>query len=215
VDVADADAMDGFAEAVEQQHGVPAIVVNNAGIGIGGPFLDTTLADWERVIDVNLWGVIHGSRLFARRMAEAGVEGQIINVASAAAFTPSRMLPAYATTKAAVLMLSECMRAELADFGIGVSAVCPGFINTNIVRTAHIAGVSEDEERRLQKRGARALGLRGYPPERVADAILKALRRNRAIVPVTPEARAMLALSQVSPTALRRLARLDASRVGR
>jgi NAD(P)-dependent dehydrogenase (short-subunit alcohol dehydrogenase family)/pimeloyl-ACP methyl ester carboxylesterase len=209
LDVSDATAMERFAAAVYADQGVPDIVVNNAGIGVSGPFLDTTMADWERVIDVNLWGVIHGARLFARMMVDAGQEGHIINLASAAAYAPSRMLPAYSTTKAAVLMLSECMRAELADHGIGVSAICPGFVNTNITRTTHFVGVEAETEDELQRQAARAYARRGYPPERVADAIVRAVRSNPAVVPVTPEARVLLALARVSPRALRRLARLD------
>jgi len=212
VDVADPAMMEQFAQQVQADHGTPQILVNNAGIGISGAFLDTTLADWERIIDVNLWGVIHGARLFARMMVDAGEEGHIINVASAAAYTPSRILSAYATTKAAVLMLSECMRAELAGHGIGVSAICPGIVDTNIVRTTHFVGVQAEAERELQRFAARAYGRRGYPPERVADAIVRAVLTNPAVVPVTPEARVMLTLSQLSPAVLRRLARLDPSR---
>lgn len=209
LDVADGQAMEAFAETVRCDHGVPAIVVNNAGIGIGGPFLDTTLADWERIVDVNLWGVIHGSRLFATQMADAGVEGQIVNISSAAGYTPSRILPAYSTTKAAVLMLSECMRAELADHGIGVTAICPGIVNTNITRTTHMVGVDAATERQMQERGAKAYARRNYPPEKVAAAIVTAIRRDAAVVPVTPEARVMLTLSQLTPGLVRRMARLN------
>jgi NAD(P)-dependent dehydrogenase (short-subunit alcohol dehydrogenase family) len=209
VDVSDAAAMERFAAAVDADHGVPEIVVNNAGIGMSGPFLETTQADWARIIDVNLWGVIHGARLFARMMVDAGQEGHIINLASAAAYAPSRMLPAYSTTKAAVLMLSECMRAELGEQGIRVSAICPGFVNTNITRTTHFVGVDAATEDELQRQAARSYARRGYPPERVADAILGALGSNRALVPVTPEAHVLLALARVTPRALRRLARLD------
>lgn len=112
VDVADAADMERFATAIRAEHGVPSIVVANAGVGVGGPFLATSLADWERVIAVNLWGVIHTARLFAAQMVAAGQQGQIVSLASAAAYAPSRALPAYATTKAAVLMLSACLRAE-------------------------------------------------------------------------------------------------------
>jgi NAD(P)-dependent dehydrogenase (short-subunit alcohol dehydrogenase family) len=209
VDVADATAMEEFATAVEREHGVPSIVVNNAGIGIGGPFLETTVADWERIIDVNLWGVIHGSRLFARMMVDAGVEGQIVNLASLAAYTPSRALPAYSTTKAAVLMLSECLRAELAGAGIGVTAVCPGIVNTNITRTTHMVGVDAEQERAMQERGARVYERRGYPPEKVADAIVRAIKPNPALLPVTPEAHLTRTMSQLTPGLLRALARLD------
>lgn len=208
VDVSDEQAMEKLAERVTTEHGVVDILVNNAGIGLGGSFLDTTTEDWRRVLDVNLWGVIHGCRLFGRRMADRRQGGHIVNVASAAAFQPSRALPAYSTSKAAVLMLSECLRAELAGQGIGVTAICPGFVNTAITSTARFAGADAEEERRLRKRTARLYELRDYPPEKVAAAILRAVVRDEAVVPVTPEARTAYALSRWMPGVLRRVARV-------
>jgi NAD(P)-dependent dehydrogenase (short-subunit alcohol dehydrogenase family) len=105
-------------------------------------------------------------------------------------------------------MLSECLRAELAGRDIGVTAVCPGFVNTPITSTARFAGVDAEEERRLRKRVARLYGLRGYPPEKVAAAILRAVARDEAVVPVTPEAWTAYALSRWMPGALRRIARV-------
>ncbi|MFE6482249.1 SDR family oxidoreductase [Streptomyces sp. NPDC057757] len=209
VDVSDEQAMEKLAEKVATEYGVVDVLVNNAGIGLSGSFLDTTPEDWKKVLDVNLWGVIHGCRLFGKQMAERGQGGHIVNTASAAAYQPSKALPAYSTSKAAVLMLSECLRAELAGQGIGVSAICPGFVNTNITSTAHFAGVDESEERRRQKRSARLYGLRNYPPEKVADAILRAVVRNQAVVPVTPEARGAHLMSRFTPRALRAVARLE------
>ncbi|WP_432117335.1 SDR family oxidoreductase [Streptomyces sp. bgisy032] len=207
-DVSDQRAMEALADKVATEYGVVDVLVNNAGIGLSGSFFDTTPEDWKKVLDVNLWGVIHGCRLFGRRMAERGQGGHIVNVASAAAYQPTRALPAYSTSKAAVLMLSECLRAELAGQGIGVSAVCPGFVNTAITSTAHFAGVDAQEEKRLQRRAARLYGLRNYPPEKVARAILRAVVRDEAVVPVTPEARAARMLSRFAPGALRRIARV-------
>lgn len=209
VDVSDEQAMEKLAEKVAAEYGVVDVLVNNAGIGLAGSFFDTTPEDWKKVLDVNLWGVIHGCRLFGRQMAERGQGGHIVNTASAAAYQPSRALPAYSTSKAAVLMLSECLRAELAGQDIGVTAVCPGFVNTNITSTAHFAGVDADEEKRRQKRTARLYGLRNYPPEKVADAILRAVVRNEAVVPVTPEARGARLMSRFAPRALRAIARLE------
>ncbi|MFF8474808.1 SDR family oxidoreductase [Streptomyces sp. NPDC015414] len=208
-DVSDEQAMEKLAERVHSTYGVLDVLVNNAGIGLSGSFLTTTTDDWRKVLDVNLWGVIHGCRLFGARMAERGQGGHIVNIASAAAFQPSRALPAYSTSKAAVLMLSECLRAELAEKEIGVTAVCPGLVNTNITATARFTGVDEAEERRRQQRSARLYGLRNYPPEKVADAVLDAVTRNRAVVPVTPEARGAHLLSRFMPGALRRLARVN------
>jgi len=209
VDVSDEQAMEKLADKVAAEYGVVDVLVNNAGIGLGGSFFDTTPEDWKKVLDVNLWGVIHGCRLFGKQMAERGQGGHIVNTASAAAYLPSKALPAYSTSKAAVLMLSECLRAELAGQGIGVSAICPGFVNTNITSTARFAGVDADEEKRLQKKSARLYGLRNYPPEKVADAILKAVVRNQAVVPVTPEARGAHLMSRFAPRALRAIARLE------
>lgn len=208
-DVSDEQAMEKLAERVHSTYGVLDVLVNNAGIGLSGSFFTTTTDDWRKVLDVNLWGVIHGCRLFGARMAERGQGGHIVNIASAAAYQPSRALPAYSTSKAAVLMLSECLRAELAEKEIGVTAVCPGLVNTNITATARFTGVDEAEERRRQQRSARLYGLRNYPPEKVADAVLDAVTRNRAVVPVTPEARGAHLLSRFMPGALRRLARVN------
>ncbi|MEV5593501.1 SDR family oxidoreductase [Streptomyces sp. NPDC052496] len=209
VDVSDEAAMEKLADKVAAEYGTVDVLVNNAGIGLSGAFLDTTTEDWKKVLDVNLWGVIHGSRLFGRQMAERGQGGHIVNTASAAAFQPSKILSAYGASKAAVLMLSECLRAELAGQGIGVTAICPGIVNTNITATARYTGLTADEEKRRQAKVSRMYGLRNYPPEKVADAILRAVVRNEAVVPVTPEARGAHLLSRFMPRALRALARVD------
>ncbi|MFI0229027.1 SDR family oxidoreductase [Streptomyces sp. NPDC017086] len=208
-DVSDEQAMEKLAETVHRAYGVLDVLVNNAGIGLSGSFFTTTADDWRKVLDVNLWGVIHGCRLFGARMAERGQGGHIVNIASAAAYQPSRALPAYSTSKAAVLMLSECLRAELAGQGIGVTAVCPGFVNTGITSTARFTGVDEAEQRRRQQRSARLYGLRNYPPEKVADAILDAVVHDRPVAPVTPEARGAHLLSRFAPGLLRRIARVE------
>jgi NAD(P)-dependent dehydrogenase (short-subunit alcohol dehydrogenase family)/pimeloyl-ACP methyl ester carboxylesterase len=208
-DVSDEQDMEKLAEKVSAEYGTVDVLVNNAGIGLSGSFLDTTPEDWKRVLDVNLWGVIHGCRIFGRQMAERGEGGHIVNTASAAAYLPSRSLPAYSTSKAAVLMLSECLRAEFADKPIGVSAICPGVVNTNITATTRFAGVDAAEEKRRQERSSRLYGLRNFPPEKVADAVLEAVVRNQAVVPVTPESRGALWMSRFAPGALRAVARWE------
>ena len=209
VDVGDAHAMEALAKLVEHDHGGADVVVNNAGIGIAGGVLDTSDDDWERILRVNLWGVIHGSRLFAQQMVDRGEGGHIVNVASAAAFTPSRALPAYATTKAAVLMLTECLRAELAGRDVGVTAICPGIVDTGITTSTRFVGVDDDEQDRRRQLVKRLYARRSFGPEKVADAIVRAVRRDAAVVPVTPEAHAARALSRIAPGLSRRLARLD------
>ncbi|MEU7254615.1 SDR family oxidoreductase [Streptomyces rimosus] len=209
VDVSDEAAMEKLADKVAAEYGMVDVLINNAGIAVSGPFLSTTTEDWKKVLDVNLWGVIHGCRLFGKQMAERGQGGHIVNTASAAAFQPSRVLSAYGASKAAVLMLSECLRAELAGQGIGVTAVCPGIVNTNITSTTHFTGVSAEEEKRSQAKVSRLYGIRNYPPEKVAAAILRAVARNEAVVPVTPEARGAQLMSRIAPRALRALARVE------
>ncbi|MGW0810484.1 SDR family oxidoreductase [Nonomuraea sp. NPDC002799] len=201
VDVADIDQMEDFSRNIISQYGVPDIVVNNAGIAVAGAFLDHTVEDWRRTLDVNLWGVLHGCRLFAAAMVERGQGGHIVNIASLAAFAPSRLLPAYSVSKAAVKMLSDCLRAELAGHGIGVSVVCPGFVSTPIARNATFVGAD------LRDQAERGLARRGYPPERVAAHILRAVHRNQAVVPVNLEGKLGYAVSRISPSAMRGLAR--------
>ncbi|MFB4319751.1 SDR family NAD(P)-dependent oxidoreductase [Actinomadura sp. 21ATH] len=221
VDVADAAAMEAFAAEVRESRRVPDIVVNNAGIAMAGDFLDHEVEDWERIIGVNLWGVVHGSRLFGRQMAERvrglpakpdkpNFGGHIVNIASAAGYTPSRVMPAYCTTKAAVVMLSDCLRGELAGLRIGVTAVCPGFSGTSILRNATFVGTDRATAERLRERADRAIQARRYPPEKVAERIVEAIVKNKPFVPVNTEAHVLRALSRISPASLRLLARAPA-----
>ncbi len=211
VDVSDGGAVEKFGTVLRENHGIPDIVVNNAGIGVAGPFFDTTVADWERVIDVNLWGVIHGCRILGGLMMDGGAGGTIVNIASAAAYLPTRTLPAYATTKAAVLALSQCLRGELAEAGIGVVAICPGFVHTNISNTARFVGLGAAEERAARQRVTRLYRRRNFTPRQAARGILRAVERNPAIAPITVEARAGLLASRLTPGLLRALARANLS----
>lgn len=207
LDVVDSAAVEAFAELVRAEHGVPDVVLANAGIGVAGSFLATSAADWRRVVDVNLWGVVHTLRAFAPQLVERGEGGQLAITASAAAFTPTKSLPAYATTKAAVLQLGNCLRAELASAGIGVSVICPGFVNTNIARTTTYAGLSGSEEHQRRAEAVQFYQRRNLGPEKVAIEVLRAIRANRAVAPVTPEAKIGYALSRLSPSLLRALGR--------
>ncbi|MGW1024753.1 SDR family oxidoreductase [Streptomyces sp. NPDC002577] len=211
VDVSDGPVMDAFAAEVAADHGVPDILVNNAGIGHSGTFLDTTEKEWQRVLDVNLWGVIHGCRAFGTRMAERGEGGHIVNLASAAAYLPSKVLAAYATSKAAVYMLSDCLRAELVDSGIGVSAICPGIVNTNITRTTTFSGLNPEQQAAKQAKFSGLYAKRNFPPEKVAEQIVRAVLRRRPVVPVTFEAKAARIIGRISPALLRATARLNAT----
>jgi len=207
-DVSDVEAMERLAAEVLGSEGVPDVVVNNAGIAIAGPFLDTGDAEWRRIVDINLLGVVHGCRLFGRAMVERGEGGQIVNTASAAAFMPNRELPAYAATKAAVLMFSQCLRAELRPSGVGVTAVCPGFIATNITRAAEYVGRPDADQDRVRERLTRLYERRNFTPEMVAAEIVAAIGNDLPVAVITPEAKLMRALSRFAPRLTQRLAGL-------
>jgi NAD(P)-dependent dehydrogenase (short-subunit alcohol dehydrogenase family)/pimeloyl-ACP methyl ester carboxylesterase len=209
-EVSDADAMERLSNTVIGEHGVPDVVVNNAGIGIAGPFMDTGFSDWRQILDVNLMGVVHGCRLFARAMIDRGEGGHIVNTASAAAFQPSKALPAYSSSKAAVLMLSECLRAELLPYGIGVTAVCPGVVATNITRVTRYVGRGADDEVRMREHVTRLYQRRNFTPERVAAEIVEAIATDKPVAAVTPEAKLAYAVSRFAPGLARRFAGIEA-----
>jgi short-subunit dehydrogenase len=112
-------------------------------------------------------------------------------------------------SKAGVVALSQALRGELAGRGIRVSVICPGFVNTNIIRTFTYSGLSEAETQAKRDRAARLYGLRNYPPEKVARAIVTAVERDRPVVAVTPEAKLVLAISRFAPPLGRFIIRRD------
>jgi NAD(P)-dependent dehydrogenase (short-subunit alcohol dehydrogenase family) len=201
VDVGSRGEMARFCDFVCRD-GAPDVLVNNAGVGLAGGVLDTSLEDWEWIVNVNLWGVVHGCHFFAPRMAEQG-RGQIVNIASAAGYYNSEAMAAYGTTKYAVIGLSEALRAELGPRGVGVSVICPGFINTPIVAHMRMRGARYPEHARA--RIQRFYAKRNYTPERVADKVLATVHNNRALVPVTPEAWALYVLKRALPSFSHRL----------
>jgi len=205
VDVSKLPEVQAFGQTVHAQVEAVDILVNNAGVGLGAMFLDTTHEDWEWTIGINLWGVIHGCETFVPAMVKRGRGGHVVNIASTAGFLATASLTAYCTTKYAVLGLSECMRNELQDHGIGVTAVCPGVINTSIVHSGRMRGFMANEKARQEMSGA--FQRRNYPPERVAENILKAVQRNRAVAPVAPEAWGAYFLKRFFPAATRWLDR--------
>lgn len=209
VDVTDELAMNELAAQVNTDHGVVDILINNAGIGMAGRFLETTSEHWDAIVGVNLRGVLNGSRAFAEQMVERGQGGTIINVSSASAYLPSKSMIAYTTTKAAVLAFSEALRADLADEGITVTAVCPGFVNTNIAKNTTYAGMTAEQQQRAQAKADTAYRRRNYTPEATATAIVKAVKTGPPVLPIAPESRLGYAMRRISPTAIRMLARLD------
>lgn len=209
LDVADADAVEEFAERVSADHGIPDIVVNNAGIGHAGLFLDTPAQEFDRVLDVNFGGVVNCCRSFGRRLVDRGAGGHIVNISSMAAYSPQQSMNAYSTSKAAVFMFGDCLRAELDQAGVGLTTVCPGVINTNIVHTTRFdvpaAKRAKVEARRAQLE--KAFAARRYGPDKVAKAIVSAVKKNKPIRPVAPEAYFVYGVAHLLPQAMRSSAR--------
>lgn len=199
-DVADADAMDDLAARVAADHGDVDVLVNNAGVGIYGPFLESSREDWEWLRGVNLDGVAHGCFAFGPGMLERG-RGQVVNVASGAAYTLNRNLAAYCATKAAVVSLSQCLRADWREHGVGVSVVCPGVIDTPISRNTRYRGPQAEV---AAKKGRRGLAM-GHSPDLVAKAIADCVRRDRDVVPVGLESTIAYKLLRGAPQPIQNL----------
>jgi NAD(P)-dependent dehydrogenase (short-subunit alcohol dehydrogenase family) len=202
VDVSSADEMRAFAAEVHQRVEAVDILMNNAGVAIIGPFLSTTLEDWNRILGINTLGVVHGCHFFIPNMVRRALGGHVINVSSAAAYGTSSSLPAYNATKFAVLGLSEALWEELQPHRIGVTVVCPGLINTPITRSAQLVGELDTLE--MREGIVRAYERRGYTAARVARNILKAVQKNRLVAPISAEAWVVYYLKRFAPWLLRR-----------
>ena len=163
---------------------------NNAGVGIGGEVRDLSHEDWRKVIEVNLFGVIHGVEAAYPRMVEQG-SGHIVNVASVAGLFPLPGEGPYVTSKYAVVGLSHSLRAEAAGLGVRVSCACPGTVATDIYKTSKV--VNYDLE------GILSLWPKAITPERCASVILRGVARNRATIIITGRARQLAWLARLSP----------------
>jgi 2-hydroxycyclohexanecarboxyl-CoA dehydrogenase len=196
VDVADRDAMIALAAQVADQHGPLDVLVNNAGVGMSGRFLAMSPEDWDWILGINLMGVVHGCQAFGPALVERG-RGHVVNLSSGLAYMPRATEPGYVTSKAAVLALSRCLRADWGASGVGVSAICPGVIATSIIERTRFKG---------DRAGADTVGkvkqtfAKGHPPALVAEAIVGAVVRNRPVVPVGIEARIGWALNGLLPS---------------
>jgi short-subunit dehydrogenase len=177
-DVADSDAVRSLAATVEGEQGPVDVLVNNAGVGVGGGFLETSVDDWDWLRSINLDGVAYGCYAFGPAMVERR-HGHVVNVASGAAYLPNRNMAAYCATKSAVFSFSQCLRADWTGSGVGVSVICPGLINTPIASRSRMYGRLAGQQERV----VRAFRF-GHSPDLVAKAIVRAVERNQAVVPV-------------------------------
>ncbi|MGE8684654.1 MAG: SDR family NAD(P)-dependent oxidoreductase [Acinetobacter sp.] len=138
-DVGKAEQVAALAEQAEQLMGYPVtLVINNAGVGLGGKFDELSLEDWQWCMHVNLWGVVHGCHYFVPKLKSNPNGGAIINVASAAAYTAAPEMTAYNVTKSSVLALSETLSAELRSVNIRLNVLCPTLVPTNIMKNGRL-----------------------------------------------------------------------------
>ena len=189
-DVSQADQVQALADATIAEFGAVHVLCNNAGVESGARFADIPLATWEWVLGVNLWGVLHGCRVFLPLIREQG-EGHIVNTASLAAFaTGLPTFAPYTTSKFAVLAASECLELELLAGGepVGVSVLCPGVIATNMCdaernRPARVPSTADDPLRQTIIGQLRRLIVEvGMDPADVAALVVDAIRERRFFV---------------------------------
>jgi NAD(P)-dependent dehydrogenase (short-subunit alcohol dehydrogenase family) len=184
-----------LAQKTLEAFGAVHLLCNNAGVGAEAAIWESTLEEWEWVLGVNLWGVIHGVRAFVPLMLAQDTECYIVNTASMAGLISGPGLGAYKVTKHAVVSLSETLHHELAERGarVGVSVLCPGIVNTRIMESArNRPGHLPPTAPLGPASGARWDALRqlvpaGMPPMRVADAVFAALRDDQFYILTHPE----------------------------
>ncbi len=211
-DVGDAAAVDVLAMAVMADTGPPDVVVNNAGVGFLGPFLDTPLAAWKQVIGVNLMGVVHVSRAFLPAMIAKGGARHLVNVASAAGLHSVPNLGAYSASKHAVIGLSDAIAMELGRTEVGVTVVCPGIINTPIIRNRRAVAPSVPAS--ALDRLERQYQAKGVHPSVVGARIVRAVRRGEDIVLVGPSSAVVFHARRLSRGLLRKAGVSGARQLG-
>ena len=193
VDVSKFEEVEALARTAVEAFGAVHVLCNNAGVaGRLGPLWTQSQKDWDWVLGVNLWGVVHGIRAFVPLMVEQGSEGHVVNTASIAGLISLPNTGAYNVSKHAVVTLSETLHHELALVGskIKVSVVCPGFVNTRIVESERNRAEAEKPEAGepdAWEVGFREAVANGLPPEIVAHRVLDAISEEKLYVITHPE----------------------------
>jgi NAD(P)-dependent dehydrogenase (short-subunit alcohol dehydrogenase family) len=195
LDVRDAAAIQQLVDETVRTHGRLDFMFNNAGIGVSGEVRDLTLDQWRAVIDTNLIGVIYGTWAAYRAMLEQR-SGHIVNIGSLAGLIFPPGLAPYNTAKAGVVALSAALRIEAKAYGVRVSAVCPGFVDTAIFENA--IGVKPDKRELLK-----AIRLPVLPVQDAARAILRGVERNQGTIVFPASARVLWRLMRINPALLK------------
>lgn len=211
VDVRDATSVQGLVDGTVEQHGRLDVMVNNAGIGVGGDNLELTVAHWDRTIDVNLRGVVNGVMAAYPVMARQR-SGHIVNTASVAGLTAPPFMGPYVATKHAVVGLSLSLRGEAKMHNVNVTVVCPGWTDTPILDST---GPDDLPKPQSLEGGAREMAERMgklYSPNALAEDILRGVDRNKAMVVAPRQARVLWRLSRLTPVGFSALMGVGARR---
>lgn len=178
--IADHNAVQNMANTLHNTYGAMDMVMNIAGISTWGTIDQLQHKHWRELIEINLMGPIHVLEVFVPEMISAGRGGHIVNVSSAAGLFGLPWHAAYSATKFGLRGISEVLRFDLRQHHIGVSLVCPGAVDTGLVRTINIVGIDKEHPKaqRLVKRFQR----HAVTPERAAERILRGVRKNKYLV---------------------------------
>ena len=192
LDVTDFDAVKALVDDTVKEYGRLDYIFNNAGIAIGGEVRDCSIDDWRKVIEVDLYGVVHGVHAAYPIMVEQGFV-HIINTASIEGLVPFPGTISYVASKYGVVGLSNALRVEGADLGVKVSVICPGYIKTAIFHTSKMIKI--DRQKILESLPERL----GITPEECASVILRGVERNKATIVVTGMAKVLWMLQRICP----------------
>ncbi len=203
LDVRDAEAVRALVDDVVGREGRLDLLCNNAGIGMGGPVERLELSHWDRAIDVNLRGVVHGVAAAYPVMRRQG-HGHILNTASLAGLLPAPYLTPYAMTKHAVVGLSLSLRAEAAPHGVRVSALCPGTVDTPMLDRGNPDDLPETPTVDGREFVAKVAGA-PYRPDALAADVLRGLDRNRALIVAPRRARVVWRVFRAAPSLVERM----------
>lgn len=201
-DVSKLEDVEALARKIRETFGAVHLLFNNAGVAAGGgSVLETSLNDWKWVINVNLWGVIHGVKTFGPIMLEQNTECHIVNTSSMAGLVSFANSAPYCTSKFGIVALSEALHQELTSMGakVGVSVLCPGLVNTRLEeaernRPPELQNDPAVEERlrmdpdaQMRRKLAHEQFKTAMPPQQVADIVFNAIKEGKFYIITHPE----------------------------
>jgi len=204
-DVADEAQMNKVADNIHARHAAIDFLVNNAGVVMGGLTWEVEPADWHRLHDINVMGVVHGIRAFVPKMIDRKGGGHVVNISSVSGLVGTRGMGTYSASKFAVVGLSESLRMELHRHKIGVSVVCPGYVKTPIQSKVKMVGTLSSPEARA--RVEKEFSKTSLLPETVAERTLKAIRKNEFVASIGREAVMVSIFKRWAPGVLERVLR--------